>query len=110
MDIIRNISIYDINDFDKIKNIPIASHISYLDNDNQFINGGYLLAINKKYFKVILDLSCPDQISKIKYSDISKLYIVINRKTYFSQYKKVNRDKIQKWNKDYYERKKIKIY
>ncbi len=106
MDLVQYINIYHANDIDKILTIPIASHISYYDNDDNFFHGGFLASINKKSFTIIQDLSDPDTCERIYFSNISKLYVLLNRKTYLIQYKKNNKERIKKWNKDYYENKK----
>ncbi len=108
-EILKNISSTDNEDVKNyIKMIPEFSHISYINYDDEYQTGGYLISCHKTYIKLITKLDDIDSIIKLKYKDVKKLYYVYNIRSYRRNYIRENKDKKAAQNRRYYEKKKLK--
>lgn len=76
-----------------ISKIPLLSFISYVDINNRYDRGGILVDVHKTYFKLITDLENINSITKIKFSNIKKIYYVNNPRSYYREYQIKNKDK-----------------
>jgi hypothetical protein len=94
---------------DLITKIPILSYITFTNNDNEYDSGGFLISISKTYFKIITNVEDFNSITKIKYSNIKKIYYVYNTRSYHREYQNDNKDKKQEINKRYYQQKKERL-
>jgi hypothetical protein len=101
--ILNNISHYEDEEIiNTISSIPLYSYISYIDSNNEYNSGGYLIKIGKSYVKIITNLNDFESIDKIKLKYIKKLYFVYNSRTYRRKYIQENKDKKRAQNRRYY--------
>jgi hypothetical protein len=90
-----------------MKTMPPLSYVTFINNDDEYDNGGFLLSNHKTYFKLIRNVNDMDSIIKVKYSNIKKIFYVFNARTYRWIYTNNNREKKRERNRRYREKKKM---
>jgi hypothetical protein len=108
--VINNLSYIEGDNIgEKLSKLPILSYISYIDNDDEYNDGGFLIGIRKNSFKIITNPHDDDSIIKVKFLNIKKIYFVENKRTYHKKYNNEHRERKNEINRQYYQRKKDRL-